>query len=257
MLCTLFASCGVSLEYSTSSLARLDAGGVVAIDAGIVDARSGAGESKSILAGRTAAKDFRQLGAAVHAHLVATGVVPPGAKPLAAPTSPQELETVLARATDQGVEVLLLPRLTGAHGSHREHYLRRSINGLFYAMIPFGGVGLLPLLVNESLQIHDEDAYASVTLLVVDCRRRELLGSFDGAGDYKGKSSHWRLNGERRVPDVIRDAVQHALSAYASAASAGFPDRVPLGDHLADVVLSGKQLPHVVQSDVALAANRR
>lgn len=242
-LCTLLASCGISLEYSTSGLARLDAGSVVAADVDILDGRyDRTDKPKPILEGRSAKKDFRQLRAAVHDHFVATGVVKPDVAPLAAPTSPEELESVLSRAAEQGPEILLFPCLTAASGHHREHYMRRSINGLFYAMTPFGGVGLMPILVYESLQIHDEMADACVRLLVIDSRRRELLGSFEGHGSYKGKSSYWRLNGQRRVPDVIRDAVQAALSAYESAAKAGFPDRMPLGDHLANVV-SGRDRP--------------
>jgi hypothetical protein len=215
---------GVSLRYSASGVDKADLGAappqLVAVD--VIDGRQ---FNKISLVNKNLDDDLADLRKAVRAHLAKARLVSSDKQVLPAPASVEQIEALLDDARRQGAGTVLFLRLTLANFHGQPAGFVAITNAVGMILSPVGGIGLIPIVVVNSIPANEEGAHAVVEAIAVDPKTRVILGRFEGREDYDDKVSGWSHHPAAELPDVIKKAVDKALAGLAAGARAGFPDR--------------------------------
>lgn len=212
-LCGLLAGgCGVSFSYSSSSAervlteARQQQSKLVVVD--LMDGRAMGKPSKLPLAtGQTRQNDFSYLRQAIREHAANAGLTVWDAPWPAAPGTPDEAATILKQAQQQGARAVLFLRLDNLYARGR----KSTAVAIIQALIPLG-VGLVMVLITNSLPVNSEYSAARVRAYLVDPVSGKLLFSAAGEGVLKDdKVSAWGFSPMSEMKGVIFKAVEEAF----------------------------------------------
>jgi hypothetical protein len=225
----LLSSCAVSLRYSSSGIDKAEFGPkpprIVAVD--LIDVRP---NNTFLIVNKDLKKDIENLRKAVREHMAKAGMALSIEDVMAAPTSVEQVEEIFKTAEKQGADAVLFLRLNNInfHGQPKTFVTVVNIIGIILA--PVGGIGLLPIIVVNSVPVNEEGAHAVVEAVVIEPKTRLVLGRFVGQEDYDDKVTGWSHNPPAKLPDIIKKAIQKAVAAVADSAKAGFPGRTEAAD---------------------------
>jgi len=226
MLC----SCASSLRYSSSGIDRPDFGSkplrIVAVD--LIDSRLN--NMTPILVGKNITDNLTDIRMSVREHMVNAGIVQSKEDVMAAPASVEQIEAILSTAKKQGADAVLFLRLNNGSIYKRLATFVTTTNTIAAVLIPVGGIGLLPLIIVDSIPANQEGARVVVEAMVIDPKTRVLLGHFIEKEDYEDKVSAWGSGPKGKFLDITKKAVQKALVAVADSSKAGFPGRTKKAD---------------------------
>jgi hypothetical protein len=219
----VFVNCGAPYRYSTKDVRSIDGSSSFrAMSTEVIDAEVVPKDAKYLA----------QIREAVHDHLVRTGVVAADFPLMAAPTSVQELDEVLATARAHGANQVVFVRLHGA-----------SAESVCTPFTTFGWIlGVLPAIILDSVPLHKHGAFGAFEVLVVDTATREMLGRSIRVASFGKKVSAWTCSGHAVMLDMMKRAVQHSLEDVAVQAKSGWPRR--MSGELADWILTGRTIRH-------------
>lgn len=214
---------GVSLRYSDSGVDKVELGtGAPAL--AVVDMIDGREVNTAPLVNKELNKDLAALRQAVRTHLKLARLVASEKQVLPAPQTIEQVQTILNEARQRGAGAMLFLRLNLAnfHGSPAGFV---AVTNFGTILAPVGGIGLLPIVVVNSIPVNEEGAHVWVEAIIVDTKTHVILGRFEGREDYDDTVAGWSHNPPDELPDAIKKAVGKALAGMAAEVRAGFPNR--------------------------------
>ncbi len=225
----VLSSCGISLKYSSSGIDKADPGPkplrIVAVD--LMDTRT---NNTTPIVRQNPADDLADLRISIREHLETARIVQDKKEMAAAPESIGQIETILGAARKQGVDAVLFLRLDNASVHGQIAGFVSGTNMVAAILTPVGGIGLLPLIIVNSISVNDEGAHVVVEAVLIDPKTNVLLGRFVQREDYDDKVSGWSFSPHGAFAELVKKAVQKNIVAVADASKAGFPGRAKRTD---------------------------
>jgi hypothetical protein len=169
-------------------------------------------------------KVYRELNRSVREHCIASGLVAERGPFAPAPATEEELRRVLDEAVMNEARAVLLirPVHMGASGNIP---LGIAITDLvFTALIPFGGVGILPVATVYSLPVLTERASARVEGVLVDPETGSVLWTSAATVQRQRKSTSWGYDPPRQIAPAFREALQQLLQEASLSIRNGFAE---------------------------------
>ncbi len=213
---------GLSYAYDTGSIHTIEgAGSLRAATTGAIDARDGGG-------GRGEDAELRDVRRSVDEHLVRAGLASDRTSVVPAPSSPADVDRILASAAAQGDTSVLFVRYHGA--------------------APAGGcgstaalgiyIGLVPWLILDSIPFWHHGAYSIFEVVAVDTQSHDVLARTMRVATFSEHVSAWGCGADGVMHDMERRALETALERVVDEGHQGWPHRHHPDDY-ASIVVAG------------------
>ncbi|MFO0683904.1 MAG: hypothetical protein U0234_17740 [Sandaracinus sp.] len=213
---------GLSYAYDSGSIHPIEGSAQLrAATTGAIDARDGGG-------GRGADDELRDVQRSVEEHLVHAGLASDRTAVVPAPTSPGDVDRILAAAAARGDTSVLFVRYHGA--APAAGCGSTAALGIY--------LGLLPWLILDSIPFWHHGAYSMFEVVAVDAQSHDILARTMRVATFSEHVSAWGCGADGVMHDMERRALEAALEHVVEQGRGGWPHRQHADDY-ASIVVAG------------------
>ena len=216
-----------ALRYSASDIAKADFGAklqriavVDLIDASTMNISPDLDEKYKLLAYKNWESQVTSLRISVREHLLQAGFVNSTEEVINAPTSIEQIKTILRTAKQQGASSVMFLRINNKL-TYTNLHMAWHETGVFLTL-----AGILPGLIMNSIPKHEECAAFVLEAVLVDPKTSQLLqrvvvneSNYDKVSNF-GYDSKFEF-----YSDVFKNAVKKVVVSVVKSSREGYPDK--------------------------------